>query len=188
MFNLKPDEKRGIILGSLAWERYVPSTKHVHDYGSRLASSRNEKARAEGKRKRNRQIYCGSYRLKGNAVCALATAEKLNERISSADIIHHIERGEIAHTDLIISLKPGSSSVDGTMTEIVDRLWYACSGPLKHICDYDRDVEPHPSSYLDTPPGGPYLDTRSNLSRLWSLVRFYIYSCVWHSFCQNATK
>lgn len=184
--HLTHDQKNGTLLGSLAWERYVPTTKHVHAYGCRVAFSMNEKLRAEGKVER-RRIYCGAYRLNGSAVRALATSDALDD-ISSADVVHHIEKGEIAHTDLKISLKPGGLNVEGTKTAIVDRLWNRCFGPLKHIADCDRDIEPHPSSDLSTPPAGPCSDTRSGLYRIWSLIRFRIYSWVWRSFCQNATN
>ncbi len=176
------EQGKGTLLGSLAWEWYVPTTKHVHAYGCRVASYMNKNLRSGSHKKRQkrqkRRIYCGAYRLNGSAVRALATTDGLNE-ISSADVVHHIENEEIAHTDLRISLNPGILDVEGTKTVIVDRLWNTCSGPLKHIADCDRDVNPHPSSDLSTPPAGPYSDTRSYLHRLWSLIRFRIYSLVW---------
>jgi hypothetical protein len=61
----------------------------------------------------------------------------------------------------------------------LDRLWNACSGPLRHICDCDKDIPEHPSSILSIPPGGEYSDTRSYLFRLWCIVRFQI--CDWLS-------
>jgi len=182
---LKPDENERTLLGSLAWERYVPTTRYVHDYGCQIASFMNEKLHAEGKS--GRRIYCGAYQLNGRAVRALATTEALNE-ISSADVVHRIENGQIAHTDLRISLKPGNYDVEGTKTAIVDRLWNACSGPLRYIDGSDQDIVPHPSSDLCTPPAGAYNDTRSHLYRLWSLIRFQIYSWFWRRFCQNAPK
>jgi hypothetical protein len=184
MFNLRPE--KGTFLGSLAWERYVPTTKQVHAYGCRIAFYQNEDLRAKGRLKDERRIYCGAYRLNARTVRALATADALNE-ISSADVVHQIEKGEIAHTALKISLKSGDFDVEGTKTAIVDRLWNGCSGPLKYIGVSDQDIKPHPSSGLTTPPGGPYSDTRSCPYRLWSLIRFRIYSWVWRSFYQNAT-
>lgn len=185
VLHLRHDQEKGILLGSLAWERYVPTTKHVHAYGCRVAFYMNEDLRAEGKLEGDRRIYCGAYRLNASAVRALATADGSNE-IASADVVHHIEKGEIAHTDLRVSLKPGDVNVEGTKTEIVAHLWNAYSGPLTYIADCDRNIEPHPSSYLSMPPRGAYTDTRSCLCRLWSLIRFLIYSWVWRSFCQNA--
>jgi len=187
LLNLQHDLDKGTILGSLAWERYVPTTKHVHGYGCRVRFIIIENRRAKGQPESTRYIYCGAYQLNGSAVRALATADALNE-ISSADVVHHIENKEIAHTDLIISLKPGDFDVQNTKTAIVDRLWNAYSGPLKYIDVCDQDIKPHPSSYLSTPPAGPYSDTRSYLYRLWSLIRFRIYSWIWRKFCQNATK
>ena len=173
-------EENGTLRGSLAWERYVPTTKHVHSYGCQLASIRTQK-------NNKRHIYCGAYQLKASAVRALATTETLNE-ISSANVVHHIENGRIAHTDLRISLKPGNYDVEGTKTAIIDRLWNAWRGPLRYIDDCDRDIVPHPSSDLRTPPAGAYNDTRSYLYRLWSLIRFQICSRFWHMFYQNAPK
>jgi hypothetical protein len=187
MWYLKRDQGKGTLLGSLAWERYVPLTKHVHAYGCRIVFRMNEKLRAEGKFERERRIYCGAYQLKANAVRALATTPELNE-ISSADVVHNIENGEIAHTDLRIALKPGDFDVEATKTAIVDRLWNASFGPLKYKSVCDRDIEPHPSSLLPPAPAGRYSETRACLYRLFSLIRFQIYSWVWGSFCQNATK
>jgi hypothetical protein len=184
---LKYDENKQTLLGSLAWERYVPTTRYVHDYGCQVASFMNEKLHAEGKSGKERFIYCGAYQLNGIAVRALAATEKLNE-ISSADVVHHIENEQIAHTDLRISLRLGNFDVENTKTAIVDRLWNACSGPLKYIDDRDKDIKPHPSSDLYTPPAGVYTDTRSYTYRLLSVIRFRIYKWFWCNFCQNAPK
>src|SRR5216684_3400681 len=68
------------LLASLAWERYIPTARHVHAYGCRLAAKRNESQRAKGAyRERSRQIYCGVYQLKANAVRALADTDGLSE-------------------------------------------------------------------------------------------------------------
>ena len=175
----------GSLLTSLTWQQYVPTTSYIHSYGCRMASRRNDKKRADGAYKeKNRQVYCGAYQLTGRAVRALATVENLHE-ISSADIIHHIEEGEIAHTDLRIVLKAGQFDIEGTKTAIVDRLWNTCTGPLRHICDCDTEIEPHPNSRLETPPAGQYFDTRSYLRRLWFFIRFQVCSWWWRKFCQN---
>lgn len=177
-------EPDGSLLASLAWERYVPTIKHIHGYGCRLALKRNEKKRADGKFKdKDRIVYCGAYQMKADAVRALASTYKLDE-ISSAEVVHHIEAGEISHTDLRISLKPGVSDIEGTKTAIIDRLWNVCSGPLTHICTCDLDINPHPSLTLITPPAGAYSDTRPYLGRLWSLIRFQ--ACSW--FWRTSTK
>src|SRR5256885_5141648 len=97
----------GSILTSLTWERYVPSQELIHGYGCRLAFRRNEKKRAEGKLKdKNRQLYCGAYQLKGKDIRDLKATDELDE-ILSADVVHHIEEGELAHANLRITLKPG---------------------------------------------------------------------------------
>jgi hypothetical protein len=187
---LEHDKERGTLLGSLAWQRYVPTTKHVHAYGCRVASRTNEKWGAEGKLEKHRHIYCGAYRLNGSSARALATADALDE-ISSADVVHRTENGEIAHTDLRICLRPGDLDIPGTKTAIVDRLWRACSGPLKYTAVSDKDIDPHPSAFLDPGPDGAYSDTRSYLCRLWSLIRFQMFQMyMWlgRHFCQNQTK
>jgi hypothetical protein len=176
------DEDDGSLLASLTWERYVPTIELIHAYGCRLAFRMNDRERAAGKFKdKNRRVYCGAYQLKGRAIRALVACEGLDE-IVSADVVHHVEEGEIAHTDLRIVLRRGGGfNLDGTKTAIIDRLWNACSGPLKHVCDCDRDIADHPSSALDTAPAGAYSDTRSYLVRLWSMVRFQVCSWLWRN-------
>jgi hypothetical protein len=179
-------EADGSLLTSVAWERYVPTVEHIHSYGCRIALGINDKKRAVGKlTDKNRHFYCGAYQLGADAVRALVSAENLDE-ISSADVIHHIEAGEIAHTDLRILLKPGVSDIEDTKTAIIDRLWNIFSGPLMHVCDCDLDVSPHPNLTLTTPPTGAYSDTRSYLRRLWSLIRFHACCWLWRSFEKKA--
>jgi hypothetical protein len=173
-------------LASLTWERYVPTRELLHGYGCRLAFRMNEKDRTGGKFKdKNRRVYCGAYQVKGRAIRALAAADGLDE-ILSADVVHHVEDGEIAHTDLKIVLRPDVGlNVEGTKTAILDRLWNACSGPLKHTCDCDKDIAVHPSSSLITPPGGEYSDDRSYSLRLWYVIRFRICNWLWRNFFQH---
>jgi hypothetical protein len=180
------DQADGAIHGSLAWERYVPTAKHVHGYGCRVASRMNEKMQAAGVSKnKTRRVYCGAYQLKGKAVRVLAGTEGLEE-ILSVDVVHHIEEGEVAHTNLRIVLKAGDHSIEGTKTAIIDRLWNVCTGPLVHVCDCDRDVTPHPSLSLISAPAGVYVDTRSSFMRQLCLIRFYIYSWLLRIFYHNA--
>jgi hypothetical protein len=178
------DQEDGSLLASLTWGRYVPTTKLIHDSGCRLALHMNEKDRAAGKfKEKNRRIYCGAYELKGVAIRALAASEGLNE-ILSADVIHHVEEGEIAHTDLTITLNAARvANIEGTKTAIVDRLWQNCSGPLRHICDCDKGIAEadHPSSSLTAAPAGDYSDTRSFCLRVWCIVRFQICNWLWRN-------
>jgi hypothetical protein len=122
------EQDDGSILAFLAWEMYVPTTELIHGYGCRLAFHMNEKDKAAGKfKEKNRRVYCGAYELKGRAIRALATSDGLNE-ILSADVVHHVEEGEIAHTDLRIVLKPGGvPNIEDTKTAILDRLWNVSS-------------------------------------------------------------
>jgi hypothetical protein len=185
LLRLKYDQADRSLLASLTWERYVPTAKLIHGYGCRLALYMNETERRAGTLKeKNRRIYCGAYELKGHAIRALAGTEGLDE-ILSADVVQLVEKGEIAHVNLRIILRPSEGlDVAGTKTAILDRLWNICSGPLTHICDCDQHVPNHPSSDLVIPPAGPYLDTRPRLLRLWCIVRFHICSWLWQHFLQ----
>lgn len=176
----------GTLLGSLAWERYVPTTELVHEYGCRLAQRMNEKDRTDGKYKEDRRkIYCGAYQITAKAVRSLPSAEGLSE-VSFADAIHRIESGEIAHVDLKIALRPlGRSDVEGTKTAVIDRLWHASRGPLRHACDLERNLTEHPSGRLDPAPMGEYSDPRNVLARLWWLMRFRIHEWFWRKFCKQ---
>lgn len=175
---MRLETKNGSLLTSVAWERYVPTVKHIHCYGCRIALLRNQPKQEKGHK--TRSVYCGAYQLKADAVRALASAEQLDE-ILSAEVVHKIESGEIAHTELIIFLKPDVFNIEGTKTAIIDRLWNVCSGPLSHKCDYDLDIAPHPSLSLSTPPAGAYSDTRSYLCRLWYIIRFQVHFWFWRA-------
>jgi hypothetical protein len=177
-------EPDGALLASLVWQRFVPTTELLHDDGCRLADRINENERIGGRyREKNKKSYCGAYQIKADAVRALPT--ELDE-IIFADVLHHIEEGEIAHADLIIVLKLGNDlNIEGTKTAIVDRLWNSFSGPLKHSCDGDKETEPHPSSILPIAPKGEYADNRSRILRLWSITKYKIYNLLWQVFFRN---
>ncbi len=167
------------IHGSLAWERYVPSARHVHAYGCRLAASRNASSRAEGTfQETRRQIYCGVYEVTAAAVRALGNHDGLRA-ILSVDVIHYVEAGEIAHADLRIVFGPEEQNPAAMKTAIVDRLWNACTGPLTHICDVDRDITPHPRELLESAPAGLYIDARNLWSRIWHFGRFHVCYLLW---------
>ena len=167
------DESDGSLLGSLAWERYAPTLQHVHEHGCRTALKRNEKKRNEGTfKEKNRQVYCGAYQIRAKVIRNLP-ADKL-AGVQSADVVHHIEEGEIAHTDLRIvpAQGPAPFDIETTKTVVVDRLWRACTGPITHICAEDRDLLAHPNTNLPTPPAGEYVDKRWWISRIWYQWRF----------------
>lgn len=174
------DEPDRTVLASLAWERFVPTVVEIHSYGCRLASRMTEKERKKEKyREKDRRIYCGAYQFTANRIRSIARADGLDD-VLSADVIHHIEDGEIAHTDLRFTISEESKfDIEGTKTAILDRLWHACSGPLVHKCDYDDDTLDHPSSALPTPPSGPYKDIRSSSQRIWHLLRFKLLYWLW---------
>ncbi|MGB8989101.1 MAG: hypothetical protein WCC37_21050, partial [Candidatus Sulfotelmatobacter sp.] len=76
MLKLDYDEGSQSLLGSVTWEKYVPTTELIHRYGCRLASHMNEKNRAAGKSKdKDRRVYCGAYELKGKAIRSLAASD-----------------------------------------------------------------------------------------------------------------
>jgi hypothetical protein len=179
---LGPD---GAFHGSLAWERYVPTTEYVHGYGCRLASGINDRKLATGNYKgKDRHYYCGAYQLSGRAIRELTAMPGLGE-IASSDVVHLIEEaGEIAHADLRIFLKPGAN-VEGTKTAILDRLWNSCSGPLRHICACDMDIVGHKSSDLNLAPLGDY-HVRPWWFRNWFVVRYHVCNWIWQNSMQHA--
>jgi hypothetical protein len=126
---------------------------------------------------RDRIIYCGAYVFTVDAVRELGGARGLPE-IVSADVVHMIEDGEVAHAALLVTLHPGTPNVEGTKTAIVDRLWQVTGGPLKHICDGDNDLKDHPNQYLTSAPIKAPDDApiQSGLSRSWHSMRFR-YDC-----------
>lgn len=174
------DEPDRTVLASVAWERFVPTIAEIHGYGCRLAFRMTEKKQKEEKyREKDRRIYCGAYQFKAGQIRAIARTEGL-EDVLSADVIHHIEDGEIAHADLRFTLSEEPKfDIEGTKTAILVRLWHSCNGPLVRKCDCDNDILDHPSSALPTPPSGPYKDMRSSSQRIWYLLRFKLLYWLW---------
>lgn len=168
------------VVGSLAWEMYAPSLRHLHEYGCRIAAGINAQRLAEGKTKpKYRNVYCGAYQLTNEVIARLAKSDGLGE-VLSATVVHKIENGELAHAELRICLRPGIKvDIEGTKTAIIDRLWNSCRGPLLHECECDEDIKEHPGQRLPVPPLGEYLDGRSDSMRLWHLVRYFVYSWLW---------
>jgi hypothetical protein len=103
------------------------------------------------------------------------------DEVEYADVVHHIEEGEIAHTDLIIGLKAVVGDREGTKTAIAVGLWNACSGPIPHRCDGDQDIRTSEISILPTAPRGPYLDARSYLHRVYCTIRFVVCNWLWQN-------
>jgi hypothetical protein len=165
------DQQDGSVLGSVTWEHFFPTTDYVHGYGCRLAAKGNRRLELDSKfNAKSRRVYCGAYQLTARAVRALASIQELEE-IESADVSHHPEDGEIAHTDLRIRFKRIPADIEGTKTAIIDRLWAASYGPLRNICAYDLDLNPHPNLSLIDGPSGPYIDKRHPFLRLWRVLR-----------------
>jgi hypothetical protein len=171
----------GALYGSLAWDRYLPRIMDVHAYGCSLSGVMNAKKVKIGKTKpKDRLFYCGAYHIRGYSVRALANTPGLNQVIS-ADVFHLIEEGEIAHVALKISTIADDANDEGTKTVIVDRLWNSCTGPLKHVCTYDRDVAPHPSAELPDAPHGLFTDNKGRCRRFFWVLRCQVLTWLWRN-------
>jgi hypothetical protein len=165
------NQEDGSLLGSVTWQRLLPTTQHIHGYGCRLAAKQNQKLVAKGEfAESKRRIYCGAYQFTAESIRLLATLHELNE-IASAEVTHHPEDGEIAHTDLKIKFNGVPVNIATTKTAIIDRIWAAGCGPLTHVCNCDADIVDHPNSTLSAPPGGAYIDDRSSYLRPLRIVR-----------------
>jgi hypothetical protein len=159
---------------SVVWERYAPTLKYVHAYGCRNSSRRNDRRRAEGRS--GSDVYCGAYQFKAGDVRSLFPLPAFPE-VTAAEVTHVIEQGEIAHASLHIHLTVGpSGSVEEIKTAVIDRLWRASRGPLRHSCTWDGEVDPHPNTMIPEAPRGPYSDDRSATEYLIFLIRFWLVS------------
>jgi len=119
-------------IGSVAWSRLLPTIADVHGYGIRLAAFMNDNLRSKGKfTEKKARLYCGAYELPARAVRSLVGTPFL-EAVAAADVIPHDEIGEPAHCDLAITSVSGGNFLEETKTEIIDRLWHACSAVHKY--------------------------------------------------------
>jgi hypothetical protein len=165
------DQDDGSVLASVAWQRLFPTDQHVHDYGCRLAAKQNEGLVEKDRlSEKTRRIYCGAYQLTARSVRALVGTPNLEE-IASSNVTHHPEDGEIAHIDLAIRINANPVNIETTKTAILDRLWAASCGPLKHVCECDADLVPHPNSTLVDGPAGACEDNRRAYLRRWRIAR-----------------
>ncbi len=164
-------EGEGLLMGSLTWHRLTPELRHLHGYGCRLARRMNAKA----KEKDSPKLYCGAYSFAVTDVRQLVGADNLSQ-VTSADVIHKIEDGEVAHAEIRIQFQSNGTqtAITGTKTAIVDRLWNASRGALKHTCACDADTKPHPSELLHAGPRGEYVDKRSRAVRFCHVFRFWL--------------
>jgi len=165
-------DQRGALLTSLAWQKYVPEVRDVHNHGCRMASRRNAAAKAAKKySEKSRSVYCGAYAILASSIRRLPGQHNLAE-VVSAHVLHHPEEGEIAHADLVVVLDASRvTDIEATKTAIIARLWMMSSGPLKHECADDTDLDEHPNSLLENAPRGLYRDLRSRLTQAWHRVR-----------------
>lgn len=172
---LRLEESRGRLVTSVAWERYAPTTNHVHGYGCRLAEKRNTRLQPKDSyTKEKRSIYCGSYQLKLQNIRKLMRDQLLSE-FKDSQIIHAVEDGEIAHANLEFFIDEKSQfDREGTKTAIIDLVWRAAQGPLLHVCEHEREATQPCHEDLPVPAAGPYKDDRTYLIRTWYLCRFYL--------------
>lgn len=178
------------IVTSLAWEIFLPTAEMLHRYGCDHASSLNQKTLQDrGElRAKDIRVYCGSYQLRTNLVRGLAAMDGL-DGVASADVVHLVEDGKIAHVNLEIKIDPEwSGDLEGTKTAIIDRLWNACRGPLRHVCRTDAQETLHPSAALEIPPSGEYTDTRTSMHRWCSIVRCHLLEFVWGLFGERDSR
>lgn len=173
------------LVTSVAWERYAPTERYVHDYGCRLAYKRNARSRdirndssSPGK-KGKKSVYLGSYQLKLKNIYELMLDPLLQEVVGS-QIVHAIEDGEIAHANFEFFVDDNTQfDLEGTKTAIVDLVWRAAQGPLPHVCEHDRGKTLPDHEDLPVPESGSYRDNRTWLVRIWYLWRFYLLKLIW---------
>jgi hypothetical protein len=170
---------------SLAWEWFVPTEEMLHEYGCRNALDRNraKKEKLGSLKPRDRSTYWGSYHLKAYSIRSLVGAEKLDE-LANVDIIQETENGELAHVSFTFSLKPDwTGDPENARTAVIDRLWRSTRGPLIHVCPYDNDLNPHPSTNIEgvEAPLGPYHDDRSTLRKCLMVLWFRVVAAVWRT-------
>jgi hypothetical protein len=175
------DQPDGSFAASVAWQRFAPNSELVHAYGCRLSAGINRKAKAlEKYQQKTKNVYCGAYQLSANAVRSLALQV---DDVEFADVLHQIEEGEIAHAHVKIILKH-ELDTEGTKTAILDRLWNAFYGPITHVCECDKEIDPHPSQGLTDGPKGPYVDSRGWFVRAFSMIRFRVCNWLWEKLCK----
>jgi hypothetical protein len=164
LFYLAQGLEEGVFLGSLIWDRFAPTLRAVHEYGCRVA----EKANSKGGR--SRSVYCGAYGLRARAIRSIAGANELGE-VRSVTVEHLVEQGEIAHAELRIVVEAGARDIETTKTAVIDRLWNASWGPVRHVCPCDTDLANHPSVQLPAAPLPIEAKSTGSLGQLLSEVR-----------------
>lgn len=61
----------GSVLGSVTWQRFFPTTEHIHGYGCRLADKQNQKLVSKGEfTEKKRRVYCGAYQFTAELILA----------------------------------------------------------------------------------------------------------------------
>jgi hypothetical protein len=155
LFRLYGAEESPFVLEmSLVREKYAPSLAMVHAFGCRLATSQKQNLIAQGKGAD--RIYCGAYQLRVEDIRCLSEEPQLPE-IRKAEVLHVVEKGELAHAHMQIEVDTGGDkeAIEPVKTLIVDRIWNKSAGPARHICPPDSHLKDHPSGALDCAPNGP---------------------------------
>jgi len=167
----RPD---GTVEGSLAWDRYLPTETSVRHHGCRLAQSQYQRLvarRGLAKLKpKDRRIYCGAYALVAQDIRAIT--QLLPVEVAAVSVVHQPEDDQIAHVGLHITLNPNPLDREDTKTAVLACLLRACAGPLRHICENDKDVNPHPSAQLSGGHRGDFIDERPKTQKAWAILIF----------------
>jgi hypothetical protein len=179
-FKLYADTSPFVLEMSLVREKYAPTLGMVHGFGCRLAASQNRNLTKRGKD--TDRIYCGAYQLTVENIRQLTGLPNLSE-VKKAQVLHVVEDGEFAHSNMRIEVDTGGDedAMELIKTLIVDRIWSKSAGPSAHICAPDRNVEVHPSTWLEPGPNGPCIDNRSKARIFIDVVLFFLcrYPTLW---------
>jgi hypothetical protein len=175
LFKLYERQGGACLAASVTWQRCHPTMFQLHRSGCRLAESRNRNSRGQAARK----VYCGAYQF-----YALSLADVIGlDNVADAYAIHDPENGEFAHVSLVFILRGDPLfSLSDTKTAILDRLWNATYGPLRHVCRCDGSLASHPSGLLEDAPLGPYRERRSFFRRAWDVPSSMVFGFWWRKF------
>ncbi len=174
VFKLYESQNGACLTASVTWQRYQPTMLQLHRAGCRLARLRNSKNRGRSAGK----VYCGAYQF-----YALSLADVIGlDNVADAYAVHDPEEGEVAHVSLVFILRGDPLfSLSDTKTAILDRLWNATYGPLRHVCRCDRGLTSHPGALLEDAPFGPYSERRSFVRRAWDVPSSIIVGFWWRT-------
>lgn len=170
--NLNYNKSTNTIEASVVWQMLAPRMSDVHRYGRRLSAERQARQKLD--------VYCGVYQV---------TVARLREKcldpnapeLTAIDAVHAVEKGELSHANLYFTLAPGINDADleDVKTFIVDRMWHALRGPVRHVGPASQYIADHPNEKLHDAPGGAYIDERRWHRVACQIALMYVWSaCV----------